>query len=215
MRRSQQRPAEKDDEQTVLRPDAIHQRAGRYLTEHHPEVERHGRVSVLRVAPGKRLAQERREHREDLAIEKIDRDRRRQQADDRPAGLRRQGGIGCRDHRAPCHVLRATVQRCYVLKRAACDVQRAQTCDVPRAHVRATCNVRRAANRATCNVRQHATCDRTCSRARVARRTARRTSHVLARSTVGRCTQHVSSHSALHCRVRADSWSAWSTRWTS
>ena len=88
MRRSQQRPTEKDHEQAVFRPDPIHQRAGRHLAEHHPEFERHGRVSVLRVAPGKRLAEERREHREDLAIEKIDRNRRRQEADDRPARLR-------------------------------------------------------------------------------------------------------------------------------
>ena len=51
MRRSQHRPRDEDDREPDLRADPIHQRAGRNLPDHHPEVEGHGDVAVLRVAP--------------------------------------------------------------------------------------------------------------------------------------------------------------------
>ena len=71
----------------MRRADPIHQRAGRNLPDHHPEVERHGDVGVLRVGPLElavaQLATA--QHRQHLAIEQVDGDRGRQQPDDRPA----------------------------------------------------------------------------------------------------------------------------------
>ena len=78
--RSEQRPPTKITSRPMLRADPVHQLPGRNLTEHHPEVERHGDVAVLRVAPLELRAQLGGEHREHLAVEQVDRDRRRRAA---------------------------------------------------------------------------------------------------------------------------------------
>ena len=125
------RPDREDGRQAGPGTDAIDERPGGNLTDHHPEVEGHGDERVLRVGPlpvraaGRgRIAQERREHRQRLPVEQVDRDRRRQQADDGPAfrlgdladGVERLGTSaagrrvrGCHARGSPCQLALTSV----------------------------------------------------------------------------------------------------------
>jgi hypothetical protein len=89
-----ERPRDENHRQADPRAYAVHQLPRGNLTEHHPEVERDGDVAVLRVRPLPLIAQQRRQHRERLAIEQVDRDGRREEPHDRPALTFGQQGRG-------------------------------------------------------------------------------------------------------------------------
>ena len=120
VRGADERPGDEDRGQAQARADPIQQRARRHLPAHHPEVEGDGDVAVLRVRPLELRAELGGQHRQHLPVEQVDRDRRRQQADDRPAGLRGECRVGLRGgHRSAAWPQALRSVHCRPLSRAA------------------------------------------------------------------------------------------------